>query len=325
MRRLRPGRYQLRAVFPVAGRWTLWAAGQRLGRVAVRPAPLRLTNTVDVVVEPSGAVLLVDLSNRVFRLSGERLTPVAGNGRPGRSGDGGPATRAAVGFPVEVALAPDGGFAIVHGERWVRHVDPAGTIRTVAELDRPTALVYDAAGSLFVSELGGRVLRIAPDGARTTYTGFDGPHGLAAAADGSVYVADTFNGRIRRIGPDGSVTTHAERLNQPNDVALGPDGSVYAAVYGDNAIVRIAPGGGATRVTDAAGPSAVAVAADGTVLFTERGRPGVRRAAAVRLAAFGPAETIRPTARVVVDGTVSTGSALWIADTAAGRLHRLSR
>lgn len=285
---MRPGRYQLRAVFPVAGRWTLSTGTSRLGSVVVRPAPLRLTNTVDVVVEGSGALLLVDLSNRAFRLADERLTLVAGNGRPGRTGDGGPATRAAVGFPVEVALAPDGGFAVVHDERWVRHVDPAGTIRTVAELEQPTALVYDVSGNLFVSELGGRVQRIAPGGARTTYTGFDRPHGLAAAIDGSVYVADTFNGRIRRIGPAGTITTHAEGLNQPNDVAIGQYGSVYAAAYGDDAIVRITPGG-ATRVTNASGPSAVAVTADGTVLFTEHGRPGVRRAAAVRLAAFRPA------------------------------------
>jgi streptogramin lyase len=296
---LRPGRYRLRAVFPAPGRWTLWAGRARLGTVLVRPRALRLTNTVDVVAEPGGAVLVADLSNRVFLLNGSRLTLVAGNGRAGRSGDGGPATGAAIGFPVEVALAPEGGFAIVHGERWVRHVDAVGTIRTVGEFAQPTALAYDAAGNLWVSELDDRVLRVAPDGARTTYTGFDAPHGLAAAADGSVYVADTFGNRIRRIAPDGTVATHAEGLNQPNDVALGPDGAVFAAVYGDNAIVRIGMGGAATRVAEATGPSAVAVGADGTVYFTERGRPGIRRAGAFRLAALKPARAGTPWTGVV--------------------------
>jgi hypothetical protein len=34
---------------------------------------------------------------------------------------------------------------------------------------------------------------------------------------------------------------------------------------------------------------------------------------------------VRPTGRVVVNGTTSTGDALWIADTAGGRLYRVSR
>ena len=59
----------------------LWAARQRFGTVLVRQAPLRLTNAMDVVVEPSGSLLVSDFSNRVFRLIGDRLTLLAGNGR----------------------------------------------------------------------------------------------------------------------------------------------------------------------------------------------------------------------------------------------------
>ena len=91
VRRLRPGRFQLRAIFRQAGRWTLWDGRQQFGTVLVRQAPLRLTNAMDVVVEPSGSLLVSDFSDRVFRLDGQRLTLVAGNGRPGYSGDGGPA------------------------------------------------------------------------------------------------------------------------------------------------------------------------------------------------------------------------------------------
>jgi hypothetical protein len=36
-------------------------------------------------------------------------------------------------------------------------------------------------------------------------------------------------------------------------------------------------------------------------------------------------ETLRPTARIVVNGLASTGNALWIADTAGGRLYRVTR
>ena len=300
VRPLRRHRYELRVIFPSPGRWQLLAGRRRLGTIAVRPAPLRLTNAVDVVVEPSGSLLVVDLSNRVFRLSGDRLSLVAGSGAAGRSGDGGPAVRAAIGFPVEAAIDPRSGFAIVHGERWIRHVDEAGTIRTVAEFRQPTALAYDAAGNLFVSELlGGVKRRDATTGAITEYAGLNRPHGLAVAADGAVFVADTFNNRVQRIAPTGAITTLAADLNQPNDVSLGPDGSVYVASYGMNAILRVTATGAVTRIADATGPSSVAVGRDGIVYFTERGRGAVRRVSASTLTAFAPARAAAPWTAVI--------------------------
>jgi hypothetical protein len=296
VRRLRPGRYQLRAIFREAGRWALWAGKQRFGTVLVRQAPLRLTNAMDVVVEPSGSLLVSDFSDRVFRLNGDRLTLLAGNGRPGHTGDGGPAVRAAIGFPVEIAVYPRGGFGIVHGERWVRHVDPSGSITTVAEFQQPTALAYDSGGILWVSELlGGVKRRDAATGAVTTYAGFNRPHGLAVAADGTVYVADTFNNRVQRISPGGSVTpTLADGINQPNDVAVGPDGNVYSTEWGSSRIVRITPAGVATRIADSPRPSSVAVGADGTVYVTEERRGAVRRITVASLAVFKPARPARP-------------------------------
>src|SRR5690606_865483 len=38
---------------------------------------------------------------------------------------------------------------------------------------------------------------------------FRGPIGIAAAADGTIFVADTYNDRIRRISSEGQVTTVA--------------------------------------------------------------------------------------------------------------------
>jgi hypothetical protein len=281
-RRLGPSRYRLRAVFRSPGRWLLRLGRHRLGSMVVRSAPLRLANAVDVVVEPGGSLLVADLSNRVFRLTATRLTLAAGNGTAGRSGDGGRAVRAAVGFPVEVAVDPRGGFGIVHGERWIRRVD-AGIIRTVAEFEQPTALAYDGAGNLYVSELPGRVQRIAASGARTTFAGFNQPHGLDAAVDGTVYVCDTFNHRVQRIALDGTMKTLASGLNTPVDLDVGPEGNVYVADSGGSRILRITPGGRVTTAADGiAGTSSVAVAADGAIYVTERGRRTVRRIAVPR-------------------------------------------
>jgi streptogramin lyase len=48
-------------------------------------------------------------------------------------------------------------------------------------------------------------------------------------------------------------------------------------VYTDKAVVRITPAGSVTTVARAEGPSSVAVAPDGNVFFTERGRAAVRQ------------------------------------------------
>ena len=69
-----------------------------------------------------------------------------------------------------------------------------------------------------------------------------GPHGLALAPDGSLYVADSLNHRIQHISPDGKVLqvwgSFADvskgdapdgTFNEPWGVAVAPDGSVYVA------------------------------------------------------------------------------------------------
>jgi predicted membrane-bound mannosyltransferase/sugar lactone lactonase YvrE len=69
---------------------------------------------------------------------------------------------------------------------------------------------------------------------------YNAPRGLAVAADGSLYIADSKNNRIQHIAADGTVIktwgTFADvekgdapggTFNEPWGVAVGPDGSVY--------------------------------------------------------------------------------------------------
>jgi sugar lactone lactonase YvrE len=86
---------------------------------------------------------------------------------------------------------------------------------------------------------------------------FSDPFGVAAARDGSIYVADAGDAqRIRRISPDGIVSTIAggeqgyanglggsARFSTPSGLALAPDGTLYVADTGNNAIRRITPDG----------------------------------------------------------------------------------
>jgi hypothetical protein len=278
--RLRTGVYRASVVLDAVGRWTVKArVGKRtlrLGALTVRPA---LTNAVDVVVLPDGRLLVPDLANYVYAApAGGTLSVAAGNGRPGSSGDDGPATTAAVGFPVEVAVDPGGGFAVVQGNR-VRHVGGDGTITTVGVFDSPTALAYDVQRNLYVSELGGRVLRIeAGNGSTVAYaSGFDQPHGLALDAAGNLFVCDVGNHRISRVDrATGELATVADGLGTPVDLTIAPDGTLYVADFGANRIVRVA-GGIVTEVVTAIGPNSVAVDGAGIVYFTERTRPHVLR------------------------------------------------
>lgn len=293
------GLYRARVVFPSAGRWAYSARigkrSFRLGSVSVRAPAVRLVTAGDVVLDGDGSLVVADvLGNQVVRLAGRQLTRLA-----------------RLEFAVEVALDPRGGVAVVTEERRVQHVSGGGVrtiaggdspgfsgdggVATAARLDQPTAIAYDAAGNLFIAELGGRIRRVdAATGTIATFAGVGGqgfggdggpaaraqldrPHGLAVAADGTVYFADTFNHRIRKVVPDGTISTVATGLSTPNDVTLAPDGALYATDYGNNRVVRIDAGGAVTQVASADGPNSVAVAADRTIYATERTHPWVLR------------------------------------------------
>ncbi len=127
---------------------------------------------------------------------------------------------------------------------------------------------------------------------------FQSPYGIAAAADDTLYVTDTFNQRIRRIDRAGNVSTFAgdgtagfrdgaagkARFDSPSGLAIAPDGSLLVADTRNNRIRRVAPDGSVSTVAGSGaiglkdgraaealfdGPTGVAVAADGTIYVTD--------------------------------------------------------
>jgi serine/threonine-protein kinase len=87
----------------------------------------------DVAVAADGSLYIADSANsRVRKVSPSGIiTTVAGNGRQGIDGDGGPAVAASLITPDAVTLGQDGSIYIRDYTR-VRRVDPTGTITTVA-------------------------------------------------------------------------------------------------------------------------------------------------------------------------------------------------
>ena len=158
----------------------------------------RLSSPFAVEALPDGGFLIADQSNgfaafdasRVRRVSpAGTISTVAGNGLRGFSGDGGPATAAALDGISAVSTERDGGFLITDTTtNRIRRVAPDGTISTVA-------------GSGFAG-FGG-------DGGPATSALLSFPAGVAALPGGGFLIADGANGRLRRVSAKGTITTVA--------------------------------------------------------------------------------------------------------------------
>lgn len=132
---------------------------------------------------PDGALYICEEGqNRVFRLdtASGQLTTVAGSGRQGYSGDGGPATEAELYEPYEVRFDKQGHMFFVEMRNHV-----------IRRVDRQTGIISTVAGT-GQQGYGG-------DGGPATQAQFSQPHSIAFDEQGRLYVADIGNHRIRRI------------------------------------------------------------------------------------------------------------------------------
>ena len=178
------------------------------------------------------------VAHRIIRVEQDgEFTVVAGSGVPGYSGDGGPATEAALHHPTGIAFDKDDNLYIADFDNnRIRKVDPQGVITTLAgtgdtgfsgdgwratsvEVWQPQSVAVDMAGNVYIAELAThRIRRVDRNGFITTVAGsgvpgFDGDGGPAAQARlnaptdiavdraGNLYIADTGNRRIRQVTP----------------------------------------------------------------------------------------------------------------------------
>ena len=133
-----------------------------------------------VAVDASGNLFIADTYNyRIRRVSTNGIiTTIAGTGSKGVSGDGGPATSAALSLPTGVAVDTAGDLFIADaGANKVREVFPDGTITTVA---------------------GNGVQGSGGDGGLAT-TASVVPSAVVLDGSGNLYIADETNNRIREV------------------------------------------------------------------------------------------------------------------------------
>jgi sugar lactone lactonase YvrE len=173
-----------------------------------------------------------------------QLTPFAGTGPIAFAGDGGPATRAALGCPVGMAFGPDGALYFAdHASNRVRRIDRAGIITTVAG----SGLAGVNQGSF------------SGDGGPAVSATLQEPWAVAFDQDGNLFIADRDNLRVRKVDPSGVITTVAGNgtrgfagdggpavntsLSDPLGVAVDSAGNLLIADSGNDRVRKVDLGG----------------------------------------------------------------------------------
>jgi sugar lactone lactonase YvrE len=232
----------------------------------------QLEGPTGVVADAAGNLFIADCSNhRIRKVTPDGLiSTLAGNGKSGYGGDGGPATSAQLYWPTVVALDTAGNAYIADkANNRIRKVTPDGMISTVAgngnpgfggdgglattaKLFWPVGVAIDTDGSLFIADQSNyRVRKVTPNGVIRTIAGngtkgFSGdggpatsallnsPSGIALDIAGNLYIADTGNYRVRKVTPDHIVSTVAGNGNY----GFSGDGglAISAKLYGPSGV-----------------------------------------------------------------------------------------
>ncbi|HUE71222.1 MAG TPA: hypothetical protein VMP01_10085 [Pirellulaceae bacterium] len=110
------------------------------------------------------------------------LSHLAGSGKKGFTGDGGPAKDATFDGPKGIALGPDGNVYVMDTENHAARM-----------IDLKSGIITTVAGMGPAHEGG------SGDGGPATKAAMNRPHGICVGADGSIYIGDSLNHRVRRV------------------------------------------------------------------------------------------------------------------------------
>jgi hypothetical protein len=195
------------------------------------------------------------------------ISTVAGNGKMGYSGDGGPATAAEFNTPDDITSDSKGNIYIIDvGNNCVREVDKSGIIKTIAgngimgyfgdggpadsaELSNPQGVMLDAKGNIYISDYGNNCIReiTALNGFIQTIAGngimgYSGDGGLADSAElnnpvatgldssGNLYIADYNNYVIRKVSKDSITGINQLFVNTKANIFPNPNNGVFTII-----------------------------------------------------------------------------------------------
>ncbi len=222
----------------------------------------QLNEPYEVRFDKAGNVYFVEMQNNLVRKVDAKtgiISTVAGTGKQGFSGDGGPATKATFNRPHSITLDNDGHLYICDiGNHRIRVVDlGSGVVSTFAgtgerkptpdgaaiagtPLNGPRALDFDGNHSLYLAlregnavyriDLKSKTLHHLAGTGQKGFTGnggpakqatLSGPKGIALAPNGDVYLADTESHTVRVIRAATGILDVVVGDGQRGD---GPDG-----------------------------------------------------------------------------------------------------
>ncbi|HYM72422.1 MAG TPA: hypothetical protein VET89_05535 [Stellaceae bacterium] len=262
------------------------------------PAEKALLNgPFDVVFDRAGNLYFSDtFNNRIRRVDGASgvITTVAGNGEKGYSGDGGPATRAALNEPYGVVVDRAGNLYVADRlNRRVRWIDAAsGIITTVAGngeaaysgdggpasragLAEPNGLAFGPGEAvLYITDVADNRVRIVDLAAGTIAT-FAGTGAAEHSGDGGKAIAaGTFGARAVKVGADGTVYILERQGSSLR--AVDPKTGIISTIAGTTARGYSGDGGPAlAAVFDA--PKEMAIDRDGSLLIVDTENHAIRR------------------------------------------------
>ncbi len=206
-----------------------------------------------LAVSPAGALYVADVAaDRVLvRVPGGGFRVVAGDGKAGFAGDGGPAVDAELSAISDLAFASDGRLYIADGGH-VRIVGRDGVIRTIAGSGRGRPDQTIASGTPALS---------APLGPPRSLAGRATPLSLAVSQSGKLYISTgsqilrlTATGKldpVRTVTISGPYPGRALRGFGP--IAVDRAGNIDIAGFNGWAIWRVSPDGLARQIGSAAG------------------------------------------------------------------------
>ena len=196
--------------------------------------------------------------------------------------------------PAGLAVDAAGNIYVAdYGNNLIRKIAATGLVSTIAgngfqgslngtgtasSFNRPTSLVLDASGNLYITDSGNNQIReLSATGMVTTIAGSDSagyvnaqdtsalffdPLGITRDEKGNLYVADAGNNVIRLITPSNAVTTFAgatdsltsngtpspSLFNNPTGLTIDASGNLYVANYLNNNLLKVNTAGVVSKI-----------------------------------------------------------------------------